>query len=75
MDQAISGLPQPGTELPKRRLVYCTIKKIHEGDRKPVQITFQDPRRQDRRYSFLEFADLQIRLEDPRTGSYVELKD
>ena len=75
MDQAISGLPQPGTGLPKRRLVYCTIKKIHEGDRKPVQITFQDPRRQDRRYSFLEFADLQIRLEDPRTGSYVELKD
>ena len=73
MDDAISGVPQPGTGLPKRRPVFCQVTGIQEGQEKPVRVSFQDPRRGDRLYSFLEFAALQIRLPDPTTGSYVDV--
>ena len=75
MDQAVTGTPQPGSGLPKRRPVFCSIREIVEGENQPILMTFQDKRRPDRRYSFMEFAELQVRLADPVTGSYVDLND
>lgn len=69
MDDAVTGVPQPKTGLPKRRPVFCEVVAIQPEHERPVLVRFRDPWRADRRYTYLGFAELQIRLPDPASGS------